>query len=182
MEIRKVQMQDIPQIKALADSLVVTQDSQDSKIGFYDYSLTLEQYQKRCESDLFLVSCRDSELEGFCMAYDSEFVKRLVEREPSLREDVIFNYLGKLNEGYVYVDQLAVGRPKTFVGSASACQLIDKIKELSKGKGSLVAVVPHYPWKNSTAIRFHEHQGTRLVEEIGNKDKLVFGVYRLDLV
>ena len=39
MEIRKVQTGDIPRIKKLADSLVVTSKNADEKLGFYDYYL-----------------------------------------------------------------------------------------------------------------------------------------------
>ena len=93
MEIRKVQASDIPKVKKLADSLVATSESKDRTSGFYDYRLTLEQYERRSESDLFLVGCSDSELEGFCMAYDLDFVRRLIEQEPQLRNDAIFNHL-----------------------------------------------------------------------------------------
>ena len=50
MEIRKVQTGDIPKIKAIADSLVITPDDRDKDMGFYDYSLTSEQYQRRSKS------------------------------------------------------------------------------------------------------------------------------------
>jgi len=181
MEIRKVQVQDIPQIKSIADSLVVTPETKEKDLGFYDYCLSREQYQRRM-NDFFLIGCRNSEIEGFCMAYDSEFIRRLVEQEPELQEDTIFKYLTSQQEDYVYIDQLAVRNPKTFSGSVCACGLVDRVKEMSRGKDSLIGVVPHFPWKNETAIRFHKHQGTELVDEIGQKDKIVFGVYRMSLV
>src|SRR3989344_695811 len=120
MEIRKVQVQDIPQIKTIADSLVVTSENQDRNFGFYKYSLTSEQYARRSESNLFLVVLDNSRLEGFCMAYYSEFIQRLIEQEPQLKENKIFRYLTEQQEDYVYIDQLAVRTPKTFLGGTYA--------------------------------------------------------------
>ncbi|MBI2045225.1 hypothetical protein HYT23_04155 [Candidatus Pacearchaeota archaeon] len=182
MEIRKVQTKDISQIKKLADSLVVTSKDADKKFGFYDYSLSEEQYRKRSESDLFFVGCGDSELGGFCMAYDSDFVKQLIEQEPQLRDDAVFNYFVKQREDFIYIDQLAVRKPKTFIGGAYACRLFERLKENSEGNQSIQGVIPHLPWKNETSIRSVTNQGARLLKEITGKNQIVFGVYRLDLV
>jgi len=182
MEIRKVQAEDITKIKKLADSLVVTPESENRNLGFYNYCLTLKQYKKRSESDLFLVGCSDSRLEGFCMAYDSDFVKELVEQEPRLRDDAIFNYLIAQQEDYVYIDQIAVRKPKTFIGGTYACGLFERLKKDSKGKQSIQGVISHNPWKNETSIKFFAHRGARLLKEITGKNQIVFGVYRFDLV
>jgi len=182
MKIRKVQARDIPQIKKLADSLVVTSKNADEKLGFYDYSLNEEQYRTRSRSDLFLVGYSDSELEGFCMAYNSDFVKKLVEHEPQLKDDAIFNYLVLQQESFVYLDQIAVRKPKTFIGSVCACSLVERLKEKSGGNQSIQWVIPHLPWKNETSIRYSTHQGGRLLKEITDKNQIVFGVYRFDLV
>lgn len=179
---RNVQSQDIPEIKRISDSLVVTSDSLNKSMGFYDYSLTLEQYKRRSNSNLFLVDYRNSELEGFCMAFDSEFVRELVKQEEELKKDVVFNHLASLNEDYVYIDQFAVKRPKSLIGNASACRLVDKIKEMSDDKESLIVAVAHYPWKNNIVIRFCKHQGAELVKEIGSREYIIFGVYRLGLL
>ncbi len=182
MEIRKVQMRDIPQIKTVADSLVVTLENQDRDYGFYKYSLTNEQYARRSESDLFLVGLDNSRLEGFCMAYDSEFVLRLIEQEPQLRENEIFRYLTEQQEDYVYIDQLAVRSPKSFNGATCACELFDRIKEESRGKASIQGVSPHSPWKNKSSIEFFTHQGGRLIRELEGSEGIIFGAYRLDLI
>ena len=185
MEIRKVQTKNIPQIKELADSLVVTSKDADKKSGFYEYSLSEEQYRKRSESDLFFVGYSDSGLEGFCMAYDSDFVMRLVKQEPKLRDDAIFNYLTEQKEDYVYIDQFAVRRPKTIISRTYACRLFERLKENSEGNQSILGVIPHLPWKNETSIKFFTHQGGRLLKEIKDitkKNQIVFGVYRLKLV
>ena len=182
MEIRKVQIGDIPQIKTIADSLVVTPKTKDKNFGFYDYCLNQEHYQRRTQSDLFLIGCINSEIEGFCMAYDSGFVKKLIGQEPQLKSDTIFQYLAGLQEDYVYIDQLAVRKPKTFLGSVCAYSLVDRVKEMSRCKDSLIGVVSHFPWRNEPAIRFCKHQGVKLIEEIGYRDKIIFGVYRLELV
>ena len=182
MEIRKVQTRDIHQIKKLADSLVVTSKNADEKLGFYDYSLNEEQYRTRSKSDLFFVGYSKSELEGFCMAYDSYFVRQLIEQEPQLREDTIFKYLMEQKEDFVYLDQLAVRKPKTFIGGAYACRLFERLKENSERNQSIQGVIPHLPWKNETSIKFFTHQGARLLKEITGKNQIVFGVYRLDLV
>lgn len=182
MEVRKVQKQDIQGIKEIADSLRVTFESRNRDSGFYNYCLTFEQYQRRSESGLFLVATCNWELEGFCMAYDSEFVKRLIAQEPQLKNDVVFNYLNNLSENYIYVDQIAVRQPKSYISRLSAYKLVNKLRELSLGNDAIIGVVPHYPWKNGSAIKFHEHLGTKLVREIGSQDKIVFGVYRKNLV
>lgn len=181
MEIKKVQTKDLQEIKAIADSLVVTPKEPHRKTGFYDYSLSGEQYTRRSRSDMFLVCCRNQRLEGFCMAYDSDFVRQLIDQEPKLREDVVFRYLSKQQEDYVYLDQLAVKKQGTFCGMACACELIDKLKGVSKEKKSIVGVIPHTPWANQPSINFFTHQGANLVREIGTEENIVFGVYKLDL-
>ena len=182
MEIRKVQTRDIPQIKRLADSLVVTSKNADKKLGFCDYSLSEEQYRMRSRSGLFLVGCNNSELEGFCMAYNSDFVRRLVEQELQLRDDAIFNYFILQQEAFVYLDQIAVRKPKTFLGGIYAYELFERLKENSEGNQFIQGVIPHLPWKNETSIKFFTHQGGRLLKEITGKNQVAFGVYRLDLV
>lgn len=182
MKIRKVQMRDIPQIKSIADSLAVTSENQDRNYGFYKYSLTYEQYARRSESNLFLVGLDNSRLEGFCMAYDSEFVKRLVEQEPQLRENEIFRYLTEQQKDYVYIDQLAVREPKSFNGAIYACGLFERIRNESKGRTSIQGVIPHIPWKNKSSIGFSTHLGAKLVREIKGSEDIVLGVYRLDLI
>ena len=182
MEIRKVQVQDIPQIKTIADSLVVTSENQDRNFGFYKYSLTSEQYARRSESNLFLVGLGNSKLEGFCMAYDSEFIQRLIEQEPQLRENEIFRYLTEQQEDYVYIDQLAVRKPKTFLGGTYACELFKRLKEKSEGHQSIQGISPHSPWKNKSSIGFFTHQGARLVKEIKGSEDIIFGAYKLDLI
>lgn len=182
MKIRKVQMQDIPQIKTIADSLVVTSENQYKNYGFYDYNLTNEQYAKRSKSDLFLVGLNNSILEGFCMAYDSQFIQRLIEQEPQLIENEIFRYLTEQQKNYVYIDQLAVREPKSFKGATCACELFNRIKGESRGKAYIQGVSPHIPWKNEFSIRFFSHQGARFIREIKGSEGLIFGVYQLDLV
>lgn len=182
MEIRKVQVQDIPQIKTIADSLVITSENQDRDFGFYKYSLTNEQYTRRSESNLFLVGLNNSRLEGFCMAYDSEVIQRLIEQEPQLRENEIFRYLSGQEEDYVYIDQLAVRKPKSFNGATCACELFERIKEGSIGKTSIQGIIPHSPWKNNSSIGFFTHQGAKLVKEIKGSEDITFGVYKLSLV
>ena len=181
MEIRKAQLSDIPQIKSIADSLVVTPEDREKDSGFYDYCLSGEQYKRRI-NDLFLVGTGNSRVEGFCMAYDSEFIRRLIEQEPELQEDTIFKYLTSQQENYVYIDQLAVRRPGSFVGSSYACGLFEKLREESEGRNSIIGTIPHIPWKNKSSIRFFTHKGAKLVDEIGQEDKIVFGVYRMSLV
>ena len=182
MEIRKVQARDISQIKTIADSLVVTSENQDRDFGFYKYSLTNEQYTRRSESDLFFVGLDNSRLEGFCMAYDSEFIQRLIEQEPQLRENEIFRYLSGQQKDYVYIDQLAVRKPKSFTGATCACELFERIKEVSRGKASIQGVIPHIPWKNNSSVGFFTHQGAKLVKEIKGSEGITFGAYKLSLV
>ena len=114
------------------------------------------------------------------MAYDSEFVRSLTQQEPQLKRDTIFNYLTNLNEEYVYIDQLAVKKLETFIGSISACRLTDKLKEMADGK-LIVGFIPHNPWKNHSSIKFFTHQEAKLCKEISSKDKIVFGVYTFSL-
>ena len=182
MEIRKVRIGDISQIKTIADSLVVTPKDKNKESGFYDYCLSSKQYRTRSRSDLFFVGCSDSELGGFCMAYNSDFVRRLVEQELQLRDDAIFNYFILQQEAFVYLDQIAVRKPKTFLGGIYAYELFERLKENSEGNQFIQGVIPHLPWKNETSIKFFTHQGGRLLKEITGKNQVVFGVYRLDLV
>ena len=180
MEIRKVQIKDLPQIKSIADSLVVTSGDSGKNFGFYDYSLTTEQYERRSQSDLFLVVSQETNLEGFCMAYDSEFVRRLVKQEPQLNDDVIFRYLVELKERYVYIDQFAVRKPKTSAGNSASYELWTRLVEQSKNYHFMLGAIPHQPWRNEDSIRFFTKRGGNLIQEIGNK--IIFGVYRLELV
>lgn len=181
MQIRRAKVSDVKSIKSLADALVVKKGEVDKTSGFYDYSLTSAQYLNRVSSPFFFVAENNGGLEGFCMAYDSRFVRKLAEQDASLKKDVIFKYLLSLIGNYVYADQLAVRQLKSYTGGLAACKLIDRLKEASSEKGALIGVVPHSPWKNEPAIKFHTHEGARLVEEIGTKGKIVFGVYRISL-
>ena len=182
MIIRKVGIQDVQEIKRIADSLVVTSEREDRTSGFYDYCLTSEQYERRSNSNLFLVANRDSELEAFCMAYDSKFIRRLMEEEPRLREELVFDYLSRLSQDYIYLDQLAAKKPGSFTGSIAVCNLFNELRELAKNKEFMLGIIPHSPWKNRQSIRFANRQGFKLVDKIGSKEKILFGVYRLDLV
>lgn len=182
MEIRNVLEKNLPEIKEIADSLLVSPETKNKEYGFYDYSLLLEQYRARMKSKHFLVAIKNSRLEGFCMAYDSDFIRQLVEQEPQLKNDAIFKYITAQQEDYVYIDQLAVRKPKTFIGRTYACKLFERLKEVSKGKQFIQGVIPHIPWKNESSISFFTHQGARLIKEIKGKKNIVFGIYRLDLV
>lgn len=180
MKIRNVSIQDITQVKAIADRLAVSTKNESRRTGFYDYPITISQYERRSESPLFLVSCRDSDVEGFCMAYDSNFIKRLIEKEPTLREDVVFKYLDGLEGDFVYLDQLAVKGVGTMGGSVVACNLVDRLIALSGGKKFIEGFIVHRPWKNEGSIKFFTHKGARLMGEV-QSDKIVFGIYRKDL-
>lgn len=179
MEIRPVQNSDVTKIKEIADSLIVNPNETDKRTGFYDYSLTQEQYERRTESDFFLVGCNGPNLEGFCMAYDSDFVKEISEQEQYLENDTVFNYLQSLNTDYVYVDQFAVKNPRSFIGRKVSTLLFEELNSVSKEKESIIGVIPHSPWKNEYSVGFFSHQGAKLVDEIQNESELVFGVYRI---
>lgn len=181
MEIRKVHVTDILEVKDMADSLVVTPEEKDKKTGFYDYYLTLEQYKRRSESDLFLVAHRGLKLEGFCIAYNSDFLRILSEKEPDIKENIIYRHLVELEEDYVYIDQLGVRKPRTYIGGLASCKLIDELRRLSMGKDCIFAAIPHEPWRNSPSINLFKHQGAELVKEIGDNDEIIFGFYKLDL-
>lgn len=181
MEIRKVQMHDISKIKSIADSLYINSEKENSDFGFYRYNLSREQYQRRSESDLFLVGMNNSTLEGFCMAYDSGFIQKLIEQEPKLKEDSIFKYLTEQEEDIVYIDQLAVEEPKSFRGSFCAYKLFQTVKEKSSDKSSIQGVITHKPWQNRSSLNFFTHLGARLVREIVGEDNITFGIYSMDL-
>lgn len=179
MKIRYVQISDTVKIKEIADSLVVNSNETNKRTGFCDYSLTQEQYERRTESDFFLVGDNRLNLEGFCMAYDSDFVRQLIEQEQSLENDTVFKYLQSLKSDYVYVDQFAVQKPRSFTGSKLSTLLFKELKSISKEKESIIGVIPHSPWKNEYSVGFFSHQGAKLVDEIQNESGLVLGVYRI---
>lgn len=181
MEIRQIRAEEVAEVESLAHSFIV-RPREDKPFGFYDYTLSREQYMLRARSPFFLVARDEKELEGFCMAYDSEFVRRLIEQETRLREEVIFGYLNQCQDNYVYLDQFAVRKPGTFGGSITACSLLETLRQLSLGRKFIQGVIPHKPWRNQNSIRFFTHRGGEFVQEIGDKNKIVFGVYRLDLI
>ena len=182
MEIRQAKILDIQSIKSLADALDVKSNELDKKTGFYDYSLTKNQYFNRIASPFFFVIENQIGLEGFCMAYNSEFAKILREQEPQLKGDVISNFLNNLNKDYVYVDQLAVRKPKTILGSLAAYKLMNKAIDETKKAGisSVLGAVAHKPWENISAINFAKKFGFELKQEINSKG-IILGIYNLHL-
>jgi hypothetical protein len=182
MEIRKVKIKDIAKIKSLANSLVVKSGDEDKKTGFYEYSLTEEQYKKRSQSDLFFACLNNSNLEGFCMAYDYEFVRKLVEQEPKLKEDAILKYITKLPEKYAYIDQFAVRIPGTYQGNKAVYNLCSELIKRSKYLNYLVGAIPHKPWQNKLSKDFFIKRGAKLIGEVKGKNKIIFGIYKFELL
>jgi len=182
MNIRKAKVSDIGNIKSLADALVVRPNDLGKTTGFYDYSLTENQYLRRVESPFFFVAESQEGFEGFCMAYDSEFVRKLIEQEPQLREDAIFDYLNHLNEDYVYIDQLAVRELRTIRGGLTACNLINRIIDETRTANihSLLCAIAHKPWENISALKLAEKSGFKLQQEIDSKG-ILLGIYQLTL-
>lgn len=175
MNIEDVTPKDIKEIKRIADSLIVF-PNQEKQTGFYDYSLSLEDYQKRIGSELFFLARNSKKIEGFCMAYTEEFIRKLIERDTHLRKDNIFDYMVK-RENIIYIDQFAVSNPMA-LGNRTAIELWEEFLK-RRGKKTCYGVIPHSPWKNKKSEAFFTHQGGQLVDKI-EQDNISFGVYRLD--
>ena len=77
---------------------------------------------------------------------------------------------------------MAVRKPKSFNGATCACELFERIREVSRGKESIQGIIPHSPWKNNSSIRFSTHQGLKLVKEIKGSEDITFGAYKLSIV
>lgn len=125
MNIRKACLSDIKAIKEISDKLIVGADNSEKQFGFYEYSLSLEQYSRRIESSFFLVAESFRGLEGFCLAYDFIFLRDLVQKESKLLEDAVIKYLLEIPSPFVYIDQLGVKEPRTSIGNIAACRLLN---------------------------------------------------------
>lgn len=181
MEIRSAKISDIDYVKSLADSLAV-KPGENKTSGFYNYPLTKFQYLNRLKSPFFFISENGSGLEGFCMAYDSAYLKRLKDVELDLEQDSVSNYLSKLEVPFVYIDQLAIKAPGTFMGSLAAHNLRNYIMDEVKKAGisDIFAAVSHAPWKNVSAVRFVKKSDFNFQEEI-DSNGVTLGIYKLKL-
>ena len=182
MNLRRATISDIREIKSLADVLVVEPGNLSKVTGFYDYSLTEDQYSHRVLSPFFFIAESHKGLEGFGMAYNSEFAKKLTEQEPLLNEDALLGYLNQLRENYVYIDQLAVKEPGTNKSSLAAYLLINRIINETRNSKIpyLLGAVSHKPWENVSAVRFAKKSGFELQQEINSRG-IILGVYKLSL-
>lgn len=182
MQIRQARVSDIESIKSLADSLAVSLGDSSRTSGFYNYSLTPRQYLNRISSPFFFIAENPGGLEGFCMAFNSQFVRRLMTQESQLERDAIFNYLGSLGVDYIYIDQFAVKKPRTPLGSLTAVALRERIiAETRKHKvPCILGAIVHQPWKNIDAIRFVKRSGFNLNREV-NSSGILLGLYQLNV-
>jgi len=182
MQIRQAKVLDIESIKSLADALVVKSGDSNKTTGFYDYSLTESQYFNRITSPFFFVVESQGGLEGFCMAYDSEFLRKLTKKESGLMEDAILKYLFELNPLWVYIDQLAVRKPGTVTGSLAVYNLGNNvIDETIKARiPSLLCAIVHKPWENISALKIVRKYGFELQQEVNSKE-ILLGIYKLAL-
>jgi len=178
--INQAVFEDIEKIKSLADSWIVK--SLDARTGFFEYCLDLEQYKKRIENEFFLTGKKMSELVGFCLAYDCSFIEHLKNKEPLLKKDTVFSYL--LNkENYVYIDQLAVKNPGSFINSKTAILLEKNICDLSlqKGLNTVILACCLSPWINKPTIKTIEHLGYKQIDVLKSKN-VILGIYEKNLI
>ena len=182
MKIRQANILDIKSIKSLADTLAVNSSDSKKITGFYNYPLNETQYFNRITSPFFFVAESQKGLEGFCMAYNSKFLKALVKKESGLKEDTLLKYLSELHLPLVYIDQLAVREPETIVGSLTAYNLRNKIIGETKrlGISNILGVVAHKPWKNILAVKFCEKSGFEFQQEVNSKG-ILLGIYKLNI-
>jgi len=182
IQIRQAQVSDISSIQSLANCLVVKSRDLGKTTGFYNYFLTENQYFNRIASPFFFVAENQDGLEGFCMGYDSEFLRALTEKEKELRGDVILNCLLELNPPWVYVDQFAVREPGTVTGSLIAYNLRNSVIDETRKANihSILGAVVHKPWENTSAVKFVKKSGFQLQQEVESKG-ILFGIYQLNL-
>jgi hypothetical protein len=182
MRIRKARTFDVNRIKSLADALAVGPNDSNKISGFYNYSLNGQQYLNRIFSYFSYVAESKEELEGFCMAYDTDFLQDLIKREDKLKDDSISKYLVELNTPLVYIDQLAVREPGTTIGSLAAYYLRENLTDDAKKSGipSILCAVSHKPWKNILSIRFCKKSNFEFQQEI-NSNGTTLGIYKLNL-
>jgi len=182
MQIRKARTFDVKKIKSLADTLVVGPNDSNKISGFYNYSLNELQYLNRIFSYFSYVAETKEELEGFCIAYDTDFLQDLMKRDDRLKGDSISKYLIELNKPIVYIDQLAVREPSTTIGSLAAFYLRENLKDDAKKSGiiSILCAVPHKPWKNILSVRFCKKSNFEFQQEI-DSNGVTLGIYKLNL-
>ncbi|MEK6918985.1 MAG: hypothetical protein AABW73_03005 [Nanoarchaeota archaeon] len=176
MVIKKAAETDLSEVKLLADSLLVDSPSSDQDAGFYCYSLSLDQYKRRLESPLFLVSSQPSVLGGFCLAYDRAFTNRLRGKETTLSDDPVFNFLSDLSGDFVYIDQLAVKGRDKLVGMRTVHGLVRALRSSVDGR-VVIGAISHGPWKNERAIRFSAARGGRVIGEVTTLSGITLGMH-----
>jgi hypothetical protein len=193
LQVRPAVEDDILAVKALAGRWYVplpvacNKGSRQPDCGFFGCSLEEREYAAFVGSPYFLVASRGpahacaGNLEGFVLAADAVRVGDVVSRR-QIRDDVVCSILlnipGSANDGFLYVDQLAVAAPGSGMGGHVAKQLCHDVLKSVKANGlkRVWCVISHKP-RNERSVRFVQKYGLKYCGTELDRMNCVLGFY-----
>ncbi len=182
MIIRKVNEEDISEIKRIIDSLQVTRNQRNWKqktSGFFEYTKT-EQELIEAINPYFILAENLNGIRGFNLAYDSDFFKKKF-RETKYKE---WKYiLNNVKGNFVYYDLLGVLNPSTLNSGRIAKSLMENIIQETKINGieKIAAFICHEPLLNIRSKGFCEKYGFKKLGKVNIENEVVLGYYELKL-
>ncbi len=181
MIVRHVRLNDLGEILQLANSIKLKNNSP-KEGGFLVYVLDEGGYKERIHlSSYFYVAESKNKIIGFLMCYDNKTLTDLKNKNLLDYEDKTVNLILSQNRPFLFGDQIGVisSHRSQGIGKSMIKQLFEDMKKQNI-KRIYVAVL-HKPFKNIASLGFCKKLGFNFLQEVENKDNLVWGIYYLNL-
>jgi len=176
MSVRKATVNDAGEVSALAQRIQV--DKTDRTKGFLVYALSPQAYEERILlSNLFYVYEENNHIDGFLMCYTDKELDELIRRGKLNHEYGIIRNISHRDRPFIFGDQIGILPEFNRMGIGrklmNALFLDMKNKRITK----MYVAILHHPYMNSPSYHFFTHFNFKKIEEVMNKDGLVWGIY-----
>lgn len=164
MQLRHVKRKDVDELFHLFQSVAVKQvdlsRTSVPKSGFYEYTLSFEEFSQRAASPRTLVIEGGGRIVAYMISYSLDFARSF-----DNFQDPVLMRLGNLDGSVTYHDQLYLEQGMPHHLASRLFYKMDTIAEGEKAPGVITAV-PLAPWKNESSTKLVGYQGFKLTGQV----------------
>jgi len=177
VKIRQARVTDLTKIQSLVKQHFFTDPNPKRTSGFFNYMPCEGQFLLYLENNPYCLlaekpSSRD--IEGFIIAGDDKKIEQVARYYPQ----PVFNRLFQFQRPFLYIDEIAVKKPKLISGARTAKILADREIELASSKiQRLLCVTAFSPWRNLDIEHFLAKYRFKVIEEIQDKDEVILRLH-----